>query len=205
MEVTIKNQSFKPYTDANGYTIDLYYSVSFKGHFGGDTEWHIFGTSSEFAQYRQSNSGYTVVLVTIDYPSYPFTTKYPDGSQLDFRVEAFTGYRREPTMPEIMVGIRALQLIRVESSGWSSIQVFTITSGSSSLQPSQIVTLSPPSVTFKGNFTQSPDQIYHLDFIFTNPFFTLGVVVLFTGVVVVVVLVFLRRHLKVHDFNDVFS
>lgn len=205
MEFTIKNQPFKSYTDADGYNIDLYYRVAFKGHFGDDTEWRTFGLSGEgMPTYKQSNSGYTVVLINIEYPIYPFTTKYPDGSQLDFKVEAFTGHFYGPDMGDIMIGIRNSYLVCDEASGWSDIQTFTMISGSSSSLPSQTTTLSPPSVTFEGNNTQPSGQMSPLDFVFTKQVFLFVVSVLFVGVIVTVVLIFLKKHLKPPIYTNSF-
>ncbi len=43
IEVSIKNQPFTPYTNASGNKISLFYWIEFKGHFGDDTDWRIFG------------------------------------------------------------------------------------------------------------------------------------------------------------------
>jgi hypothetical protein len=76
-EVTIKNQPFTPYTNADGQKCELYYSIWAKGHFGEG--WILLGVGYTFSHY-QSDSGYTIV---------PLTTEYYDaGSQLDFRVRA---------------------------------------------------------------------------------------------------------------------
>jgi hypothetical protein len=193
IEITIKNQPFTPYTDTRGYDIDLYYQVDFKGHFGGETEWHACyaGYNNGYAQI-QSNSGHTVVSVV---------GKYDAGSQLDFRVEAFTGYWFEPSMGEFLAGIREPYLVRDESSGYSGIQTITVTYGSSSLSPSQSATFPP--VNSDGNSQpQSPDQSQPSNVVFTNPFFTLVIGMLFCGVVVAVVMILLRSHLKPSIYNN---
>jgi len=201
IEITIKNQSFKSYTDTNGNKIDLYYRISFKGHFGDDTEWRTWSNPKDkYVHYisAQPNSDYTVVSVIIDYPSYPFTTMYPDGSQLDFRVEAFTGYFTEPTQADHIAGFHDPYLVSASSSGWSNIQTINITSGSSStLFPSQTTTLPPTSTTADDtNQPQIPDQTQQPNNILTNPLFTLGIGVLLGGVVIAVVLTILKKQLR---------
>ena len=39
IEITVTNQPFIPYTDAEGHLINLYYNVRFKGHFGEESDW----------------------------------------------------------------------------------------------------------------------------------------------------------------------
>ena len=194
IEVTIKNQAFKPYTNADDYECKLYYDVHVKGHFGDDAEWQSFfysygigayGGDYRYRGFAQSDSSYTTVVSIINYPV---------GSLLDFRVEAFIGYWVPPTQGDHLMGMHSLKIVRDESSGYSNIQVITLTSGSSSLMPSQTATWSP--VTSDGE-TQPPDII------FTNPLFTFGVGALFAGVVIAVVLVILRRYIKTPTYaND---
>jgi hypothetical protein len=204
IEVTIKNQPFTPYTDANGNKIDLYYRIEFKGHFGNDTEWNIFRSAwYQDSSHVQSKSGYTVVSHSIEEPT-GSSLRYPDGSQLDFRVEAFTGHWVERTAVEHVWGLHDPYVAYDELSGYSIIQTITITSGSSSTTPSQTATVPPPYTTFDYNQTQSSDQTQQPYDIFTQPFFLLVVSVLFGVVVAAIVIGVLRRHIKTSDFGNDF-
>jgi len=78
VEVTIKNQPYTTYTNADGYTCDLYYRIEYKGHFSD--EWQNWGP-----EIVQSNSQYTTSPWR---PYYPFAA----GDQVDFRVEATVGH-----------------------------------------------------------------------------------------------------------------
>jgi len=120
------------------YSILCYSS---KGRF--EENWRSSSAYYPFTNIQQSSSKETIVTYTLS-DSGGFLAKPPSGGQLDFRVEAFTGYWRDPTPGESALGIREQILVRDESSGWSSIQSITITYGSS---------LSPPSQT-----TNSPEN-----------------------------------------------
>ncbi|MCL2642955.1 MAG: hypothetical protein FWD52_05550 [Candidatus Bathyarchaeota archaeon] len=182
IEVVIKKQSFKPYTDERGYTYDLYYGVQFKGHFSD--YWVPFGGAK-----NQPNSD--IVAVGAE-PIY--TSMYVAGSKLDFRVSAgIVGYREDSIYANYVDESR---------SDWSKVQTITIPNGSSS----QPITL-PPYVTSDdgdGGQLQPPDQTQPLKVLFTNPLFTLVVGVLFGGVVVAVVMMILKRHLKTSNKTDPF-
>ncbi|MCL2291467.1 MAG: hypothetical protein FWC30_00095 [Candidatus Bathyarchaeota archaeon] len=201
IEVTIKNQPFTPYTDTQGYNIDLYYSVECKGHFGNENEWRVCYVNRGFEYdqgcYVQSKSSYTILAFNIvtDYPGH--TANYPSGSQLDFRVEAFTGHLTPPTQGEHTVGIHNPYVVRDETIGYSGIQTITVTYGSSSSTPSQTATLPSLSVTSDdANQSQLPDQTQPPSSIFTNPLFLLVAGTLLGCVVIVVVLTILKKHLN---------
>jgi len=200
IEVTIKNQPFTPYTNADGYECKLYYNVQAKGHFGNDTEWRTqffsygpgpYSGDSRGGGIAQSNSGHTVASASINYPV---------GSLVDFKAEAFIGYWVGPTIVEHLYGFHGSTLTHDVSSGWSGIQTITIPSGTVlSSPPSQTTILPLPSTTFEGNQTQTSP----LDFIFAHQsLFLLVVGFLFVGVIVAVVRVFLRRHLKNFEFSS---
>jgi hypothetical protein len=90
IEVTIKNQPFTPYANADDKTCNLYYTVQIKGHFEEDTKWNTFQSNPYDSWFFiQSSSEYTVKARQ---------TSHVEGSQLDFRVQAFTGYWGEPTL-----------------------------------------------------------------------------------------------------------
>ena len=135
IEVTIKNQPFTPYTNANGYECNLYYDIQVKAHFGEN--WRSSESYYPFDNIGQSSSKETVITFTLKDDG--LWAKPPSGGQLDFRVKAYTGYWR--AMPEI--GFREPGLFREESSGWSDVQTITITYESSSPSPPSQTVSSP--------------------------------------------------------------
>ena len=190
IEVTIKNQPFKPYTSSySGEEINLYYLVQVKGHFGED--WKSFGKTVCTVQ---SNSGNTVVTSV---------STYTADSQLDFRVQAAIGFL--PTFTDGMLGywgaVGIFDIVAEIRSDWSSVRAFTVPNvPSGSVSPSQTATWSP--VTSDGNGQQQyPDQTRPPNGIFSNPLFMFGAGALFAGVVIAVVLVFLRRHIKIPTYT----
>lgn len=128
IEITVKNQPFSPYTDANGNYINVYYNVSFKGHY--ENSWAHYPDSTYEDLFNASASDYTVIRMSLgNYPS------IPDGAQLDFRLEALIGhydYDRTPSGTEYVTGFSAYA-----TSGWSDAQTLTI-------GESQTPTPSPP-------------------------------------------------------------
>ena len=187
IEISIKNQPFTPYTDKSDYYTryyDIYYSIRVKGHFGED--WYSLRTRYT----TQSDSEYTVVSHSLTDDTE--LRNLVAGSKLDFSVQAYSGYwfdQREGSMGVIADYVYVFDA----ESGWSNIQSITIPNGSS---PSQTATL--PSVTSDGSnsLPQSPDQTQPPNSIFSNPLFIFGVGALFAGVVIAVVMVIVRKHLK---------
>jgi len=190
VEVSIKNQPFKPYTDVNGKKYSLYYHVQRKGHFGDD--WQTFWAST-----FQSDSDYTILL-----DIYPYYLPLPGEAQLDFRVEAIVGqpvywfdryvYYEGGGQPQFFKD--------VVSSGWGEVLTFTVLEpGVASTLPPTQTTISPPSATNDGDGlgpSQLPDQTYPPWSVFTHPLFLLGGGILFGGVIVAVVMTLLRRQQK---------
>jgi len=200
LEVTIKKQPFTPYTDADGHECSLQYYVEFKDHFEGNQGWKnltwVFQYDDQYTTVTERIGKYHFSGSGVDINSLPV------GSKLDFRVKAAVVYGRlygdpdHPFMPFI-------EYVVVASSGYSSVQTFALTSGSSSSTPSQTTTLPP--VTSDGDGggqPQFPDQPSLIDFMFANSLFLLGVGVLFCGVVIFVVMFVLKRHLKTSPFTN---
>jgi hypothetical protein len=121
VEITITNQPFTPYTDAEGNNIGLSYHVRFKGHYGAESDWvepffqpirnGIYGFTK---QQPQSNVTYTVIAVPSDFRI---------GDVVDFQVQALEGYYTpwEP-LPMPM----GTSQFTGKSSDWSSTQTLTI-------------------------------------------------------------------------------
>ena len=196
IEVTIKNQPFtstSEYIDVGyGYeTVEynLYYLVEFKNHFA--EEWKNFG-----AYTIQSNSGYTTV--------YGYENNYAVGSQWDFKVTAAPGYLWQPYGDRYYLPIHyEVRFLASEGSCSSSnSQTITITAGTSFAQPSQ--TAIPPQnpVTTPENNQLPTDKTQLPNFVFHRSFLLWIATFLFVGIIVTVVLVFLKRHLKTPNYNS---
>jgi len=176
IELAIKNQAFKPYTE-NGVEYDLRYNVQSKGHFTED--WQNMG------EVVPSDTQYTI-------RSYP--ASYVAGAQIDFRVEALIGHMEYDGEHWFLPAY----FVSDVSSGWT-VQTFTMLGESSTAPPSQsVIQPENPSTMPDDNQSQIPAFVF-------NPFFLLIVGVLFVGVVIVVVSVLIRHHLKTLDFGDNFS
>jgi len=178
LEVTIKNQPFTPYIGENGRLYNLYYTVQVKGHFGENWQGLCYYV-------EQTDSQYTVATGSAQ--------SYVAGSQLDFRVQAAAGYADGRAVQGVPPWI---YFDADATSNWSKIQTFTMPS-TSSLSPSQAVT-SPqnPTAPPDSNQPQSSDPFQPLSFVFQLPFLLWVGAIIFVGVVVAVVMLFLRRHLK---------
>jgi hypothetical protein len=150
IEITINNQPFAPYADAEGHHINLYYNVRFKGHFGQDWE-ELYPyepiRNGEFGTYHQnppqSSSGYTVIS---------FPAEYPDGALVDFQVQTLEGFYTE-WWPFTGVSGMAWQFTG-ESSDWSNTQTLTIGGSVPTATPNP----SPSQSTPTPNESASPSQ-----------------------------------------------
>lgn len=114
VDVTITNQQFSPYKDSSNNTVDLYYNIRSKGHFenwAGDTD---LGSHS-MTGLQASSSTYTVVSFNIEY------WNVPQGGQIDFEVEAVTGFTVYNTQ-----SCGTEYQTTVGNSGWSNAQTITI-------------------------------------------------------------------------------
>lgn len=169
VEMIIKNQPFTPYIDAKGNQIVLLYNVEWKPHYS--TDWNGFGANNSLiASNSQFVGPMSTALISPNAPTTiyhfglgqnnataPFTTEpdYGQGNlgiiplngqgQVDFRVEAFTGYE---TLLEAKPGDYYYDeyypaLITGPSSSFSEIQTITIPASSISASPSPTPTLTP--------------------------------------------------------------
>jgi len=186
IEVTIKNQPFTPYTNASNHKFDLYYIIEVKGHYS--EYWGNLGSSSYDPFYSQRSSDDVVAQVPAN--------NYKDGSQLEFRVKAVVAY---DSSTYNLIGLKAPLLDVHATSDYSDIKTLTITSIS---LPSQTATLPTSPITSYGNgYPQYPGQTHSPNSIFSDPLFLLGVGALFTGVIIIVVMVF-RQHLKTPTYTN---
>jgi len=176
IEVTIKNQFFTPSTAENGMERQLRYVVQFKGHYADD--WQVWG------EVYQSDSQYTVLSNSVNYAT---------GSKVDFRVEAEIGHL------EFIDNVWFIPyFVSDASSGWSNIQTFTMP-GAATTTPPQNPTTTPDN---NNNQPQQPDQNMPPSFVFHPSFLLWLGTILFVGAIVIVVLAFLRRHLKPPNYNN---
>jgi hypothetical protein len=146
IEVRIKNQPFTPYwiqENENNWTINFFYNIRVKGHFGQDwTE--IYHPSDGFP--IQSDSEYTVKSFSSTggedfYDTSTSVIHAPSGGQVDFQVEAMIGYVSRKyvgdygpfSYPWVFTG---------ETSGWSETRTITIPTSTSS-PPDQTPTPTP--------------------------------------------------------------
>ena len=132
IEVKIKNQPFTPYTDVNGNSISLYYNISSKGHYEND--WTYYPNLG--INYPASNSEYTII--SYGFGGSPMSPQYtssmqphligevPDGSEIDFRVEALIGYHTEISWNVTLYPEFVYYEFTGESSGWSNTKTITI-------------------------------------------------------------------------------
>ena len=124
IDVTIKNQPFTPYTDANGNSVQLNYNVRSKGHFD---DWGS-GSSRYMNSLQMSSSAYTVVSINVA------SWNIPAGGQIDFQVEAttsYTTYSSSSSTPSTSYGCGGFSSTptpqtTVENSGWSGTQTVTV-------------------------------------------------------------------------------
>lgn len=157
IELSIKNQPFTPYTDANGNYVSMYYNISVKGHFGND--WYYYDTyqgywyaNDSYKFLEASNQSYTILVFDFDGnndTSYekPYCVNlvdFPDGSQVDFRVQAYVAYFTTASNPIIASPTYSPYRIvvnLVSESAWSNTQTVTIPESSTSASPSPTPTV----------------------------------------------------------------
>ena len=139
--LAVKNQPFVPYYDASsGWNISLYYNIRMKMH--NDDNWTNLYQIEDVP--TQSNSDNTVLsyhLVDAETSSYILGDKMwelPDGSRLDFQVEAMIGY-----IHRVQQGNFAPYYFTGETSSWSSTQSLIILSMIPFPSPSLSSTPSP--------------------------------------------------------------
>jgi Predicted solute binding protein len=150
VEITVTNQPFSVYSDAEGNNISLSYNVRFKGHFGAESDWKepfyqpirngIYGFTE---QHPQSNFAYTIIAV----PS-----EFKIGDVVDFQVQTLEGYYTpwEP-LPVVM----GTSQFSGQSSEWSNTQTLTIGEATNSNTPTPTSTAANPT-PITPTFTATP-------------------------------------------------
>jgi hypothetical protein len=156
IEITIKNQPLAAYSDAEGHTINIYYNVRVKGHFAQDWEWKELFSPYEISSREgfcwalkqspiQSSAKSTVLSCSAD---------YPDGSQVDFQVQALQGYF---TKYYPIIADAYGWYFNGQVSSWSSTQIINLAAGVSiATTPTPPPFQSSPTSTVTGLPSESP-------------------------------------------------
>jgi hypothetical protein len=158
IEVTITNQPFSPYEDADGKTLQLYYNVRWKGHFRD--YWCDYNSSRQtlmnsYSQFDDDgfpvpNAPFKVAIFALGNTSQnsnavsTIRDLSADG-QVDFQVQAYVGYyttvQGTPVPP---FRTPEYSVFTGESSGWSETQTITISeSQTPTSSPATTPTLPP--------------------------------------------------------------
>jgi hypothetical protein len=131
LEMTIENQPFVPYYDAESeWNITFYYNIRIKGPYSED--WvELYRASDGYPP--QSDSEYTVIsLGTLGENGLSVATNVkmidvPSGGQVDFQVEAMIGYVYRSYDPNATDPLGMFPWVFAgETSGWSNTQTITI-------------------------------------------------------------------------------
>jgi hypothetical protein len=143
VEVTIKNQPFTPYSNANGTEISFYYNIQIKTHNETDNWIDLYNTYeyNNYVDYPQqsADSDFTNMSIPVNTGQIDNDLLIPTGSKTDIQVEAMIGHiiysfdyeAQPPGFVYSFVGV---------TSGWSNTQTVTI--------PFDIPTLTPtPTLT----------------------------------------------------------
>jgi hypothetical protein len=148
---TIRNQPFTPYTDSNGNYIGLYYNFRYKGHYQDQWTYDPFNPdglsayaaggwfSGPFPYHNQSSTDYTTITFDlhhfVGYPGSNDGPALPNGSQLDFQVQAQIGHIAPAQEGSMSLG--DYYGFTGQSSDWSSTQTLIIAN------PPKISVISP--------------------------------------------------------------
>jgi hypothetical protein len=203
--VTIENQPFTKYLDANNHTIELFYHVRCKGHY--DSSW-IFYPAVDV--YIQTSNGDTTVFdygINSDWvanPSAGIPNIPPDG-KLDFQVETFIGYSQTILTSIAQRADDYHTFYTGQASGWSSTKTISISDGAvstptpeSTSAPTEAAT-APPQQTGTAIPTQhptiSPNQPTSGATVVFGPDLTMLVTLVLLGVIAVL-LVFVVFYLR---------
>lgn len=161
LEMTIKNQLFTPYYDADsGWNISFYYNIRIKGYYSED--WiELYRPSDGYP--IQSDAEYTVIsLGTLGENGLSLATNakmidVPSGGKVDFQVEAMIGYVSRVYNPNA-TGMFDMYPWRFtgETSGWSNAQTLTVSSSGQSFSGSPSPT--SPDQTTESTPSQTTDS-----------------------------------------------
>lgn len=215
VEITIANQPFTKYIDTNNHTIALYFHIRCKGHL--DSNWI---TSPDQGYIKASDSQYSLF-------SYYFNEEYEgdhsgrvpniaEDGKLDFQVETFIGYSTTICTSIAQRADDYYTYLTGETSGWSETQTINLNDGSTSTSSTPDQTASPTqSSTLHGSSSgdmapstqdssAQPNQISILsvgtqfDWLEVGAFIVVGI----TFAVLIVVIAFMRRRIKLLELKQ---
>jgi hypothetical protein len=141
IEITIKNQPFSPYVNANGNNIGLFYNITMKGHY--EDTWNYAYNNPYRGLLNASDSNYTTISMPIGPHSRVPLGGYPlegvdSGDSVDFQVQAQIGYYNKSytgMLAPVFVGGDFYYFFTGQTSGWSDTQTITIPASIPSLEP----------------------------------------------------------------------
>jgi hypothetical protein len=174
-EFTIKNQPFTPYIDASGHSIELFYNFRYKGHFGDTWSYYPFTDAysnvnptvteqtthsygpyggGHFIYYTASSSQNTIITIPMSLLTpFPGGPEIPDGSQVDFQVQAQIG-QINPMPTGMLAG--DFYNFSGQTSSWSNIQTITLDAASTSTTSSNPTPTLTPTLTPTTTLTLTP-------------------------------------------------
>jgi hypothetical protein len=211
IEITIANQPFTQYVDANNHTIALYFHIRCKGHL--DSTWIVYPDQGMYVETSDSQNSVF---------SYYFNEEYvgdhagrvpniPEDGRLDFQVETFIGYSSTICTSIAQRVDDYYTFFTGETSGWSNTQTISLNDGSTSTSSPDQTLMPTPSATTpdsainnrattsqqptatpiqSGAHLTAPQQFGWLE---VGAFVVVGVVF----AVLIVVIVFMRRRISV--------
>jgi hypothetical protein len=201
LAVTLRNQPFTAYNDANGTCIDLFFNFRLKGSYGASWDYYPFAENGYTTQVYgsvlfwsnaspapapkliQTNTEYTTITFTI-----PGAYRVPIGAVLDVQAQTMTGY---------MIYVNKVYQFFGESSGWSNSKTVKVdnTASSTTVMPTQNLTVAPTQAPYlttnpTANATQSGTS---QNFTIGLDWQTVAITVLAIGVVLLVVVVAVQQ------------
>lgn len=201
--VTINNQPFTQYKDANNHTIELFYHIRCKGHY--DSSWITYPDTDDYIQ--TSNSQTTVFSYGMNEewagtPGGRVPNLTQDG-KLDFQVETFIGYSQTVCTSIARRADDYYTYFTGQKSGWSNTQTISMPSGEVSFPAPEVTNAPINAPTFPPLHIDIPNQAPAIISIQTSSSFTVFcnfdlapiAAVLLVGVVAVL-LVFVLFYLR---------
>ncbi len=167
LTVTIENQPFTIYYNADGFPVKLYYHIRMKGH--SETDWLCSGQNNSFGQmyFVAENSSYTTCnsnyfCSSLGDKNFEGVSAYPVDGKVDIQVEAFIGYVDVTNIDPASLVVRPDDLVYTyfgENSGWSSTQTIVIDENMAASNSSPNPTLpQSPATSAPAQTTTMPTQ-----------------------------------------------
>jgi len=138
IEIKIKNQQFNNYDSSSGKTLNLYYNISAKGHFGDD--WMYYPENQAYAAFGSTYT--TLTFLTRGSSNGGFLIPAPWGGYIDVKVQALIGYYYTEFVPDNFLGSYVTKFAG-QKSEWSNIQTIHIPETSTSTSPTSNPTPTP--------------------------------------------------------------